>query len=412
MGLFFNRQGKIVRAWTFDARAPIVIPATVADLGDGRRSVLVGTKDGRLLCLDERGAQRWSYATQERLSETESFFVDAGTVHAISSAPLVADVDNDGKMEIVFGTQRGALHCVSAAGKPLWKHECGGAVRAQALADDINSDAMPEVLVGSANGKLTALSGMGKLLFEFMTPAPVESVPCVLKGKGRTLILFGDSAGKLRAITPAQEVVWTLDLKGKITAAPARLSTQEEERFVVGTHAGSVWCVSEHGEIVWEFRTQGSVYGKANVADIDGDGKMEIVFGSCDNTIYAITQGGQRIWSYETDFWVIDTPIVADINGDGRMEVVAGSFDHSVYVLDSEGEYMMDYVPGIAGIVSQAGHYAPILTSEPGEQAGKRLHQIRMDDIVLGCSLLEADGRAEVVVSTKDGHVATLVHEK
>jgi ligand-binding sensor domain-containing protein len=321
------------------------------------------------------------------------------------------DVDMDGEHEIIVGTERGLLYCISMQGKLLWKHDCGGSIKASALVADINMDGHPEIVIGSMNNKITALAGNGKVLFEYMTDAPVESVPGLLKGK-KMLIVFGNSSGMLTAITPAQEKVWRIDLKNKITAAPAHIHDDEEERVVIGTLGGDLFCVSENGEMVWQYKTKGSIYSAATVADINDDEKQEVLFGSCDNNIYAITSQGRKLWSYETDFWVTTTPLVADIDDDGKLEVVAGSYDHNVYILDSEGTYVLDYVPGLSGIVNQAGHYTNILTSDPGQLTGKKLYQYKTDGIVVGCTLVQGKPKPSLVINVKSGQVDSLLHQE
>jgi outer membrane protein assembly factor BamB len=407
--VFTKHGGRIIESWVFDAKSPMICPATVVE-HEGVARIFVGTKKGDLLCVDDLGNQVWSYSTKQQLGGVDAFFVDEERVHSIDAAPVVADVDLDGKPEVLVGTETGTLSCISLAGKLLWKHDCGGPIKAAPLVADINGDGYPEIVIGSSNNKITALTGTGKKLFEFMTESPVESVPGLIRGK-RPLIVFGTNDGSLIAITPAQDRVWRVDLKSRITAAPAMLHDEEEERIVIGTTAGEMFCISENGELVWQFKTYGSIYSAATVCDLNKDRKPEVVFGSCDNCVYALSGDGKKLWSFETDFWVTTTPIVADIDGDEKAEVIVGSYDHNVYVLDAEGSYMLNYVPGISDIVNQAGHYANMLTSDPSQATGKKLYQYKTGGIVVGCSLLSREGKTALIVNVKTGTVGELRHE-
>ncbi|MDD9954252.1 MAG: PQQ-binding-like beta-propeller repeat protein [Candidatus Woesearchaeota archaeon] len=409
MGLFSQNSGRITEGWVFDAKAPLVAGCAVADR-NGQPHVIVGTTKGTIICLDQQGHEVWTYHAEEQFTEVESFFVDEERVHGIDAPPLVADINNDGKHEILFGTEAGILYCVSMDGKLIWKEDCKGTIRASPEVADINSDGHPEILVGAGN-KLVVVQYTGHTLFEYIGDAPVESVPCVVKA-GKTIIVFGNNNGQLTAITPSQELVWQRELRDKITAAPVAFKANEEQRVIVGTLGGIVVCVSEHGEPVWDFKTEGSVYSKVAIGDINDDKQSEVVISSCDNNVYALTLDGERVWSYQTDFWITSTPIIADLDNDHHLEVVVGSYDHNIYVLDGQGTYVLDYVPGLSGIVHQAGHYASTLTSDPGEQTGKRLYKYRVENMVVGCSLLENHGKPTLVVSTKEGHVHTLTHEQ
>jgi outer membrane protein assembly factor BamB len=409
--LFSKHGGRIIERWIFDAKSPLVCSGTVANLhNNDERQIVFGTKNGQVICVDEDGHELWTFGTQEPLSAVASFFVDEERVHSINAPPVAADINNDGKQEILVGNETGMLYCLNAAGKPLWKYECGSGIKASCLAADINSDGRPEVLVGTVSGSLLVLTHEGKKMFEFDTNAPVESVPGVYHGK-KTMIVFGNNNGTVHCITPAQELLWRVELGSKVTAAPAFFSDPEEERMVIGNLAGDIVCVSEHGEIVWTYKTKGSIYGTAAIADLNNDHKPEIVVGSCDNNVYALNGLGRKLWSYETDFWITAAPIVADIDGDGKPEVIVGSFDHTVYVLDSQGSFVLDYMPGISDIVNQSGHYSNIMTSDPGEQTGKRLYSFKTNGIVVGCSLLERHRqKPALIINVKSGQVDDIEH--
>jgi outer membrane protein assembly factor BamB len=410
--LFSKHGGRIVERWVFDAKSPLLSAATTADLfGNGQHQIVFGTKTGQVICVDETGKQLWAFGAQKQLSEVESFFVDEERVHSISAPPVIADIDGDGKLEILVGNELGILYCLDGNGKPRWKFDCGSSIRASCLVADINSDGKREVLIGVSGGSLFVLTSDGKKMFEYDTNAAVESVPAILYRK-KTMIIFGNNNGTLFCITPAQELLWRVELGHKITAAPAFFSDPEEERMAIGTHAGDVHCVSEHGEIVWTFKTKGSIYSAAAIADINNDKLPEIVVGSCDNTVYALTSVGRKLWSYETDFWITSSPLIADIDGDGKLEVVVGSFDRNVYILDGEGSYVLDYMPGISDIVNQSGHYSNIITSDPGEQTGKKRFSFTTGGMVVGCALLERhEQKPALIINVKSGMVGDVEHD-
>ncbi|MBR9703357.1 hypothetical protein GOV10_04930, partial [Candidatus Woesearchaeota archaeon] len=92
---------------------------------------------------------------------------------------------------------------------------------------------------------------------------------------------------------------------------------------------------------------------------------------------------------------------------------IAGSFDNNVYVLEGAGSYELDYVPGLSGIIHQAGHYTDVLSSEPGERQGKRLWQYRTKGMVVGCALIEEPHEhPRIIVNIKSGFVDALVHKE
>ena len=87
-----------------------------------------------------------------------------------------------------------------------------------------------------------------------------------------------------------------------------------------------------------------------------------------------------------------------------------GSYDHNIYVLDSEGSYVLDYVPGVSGIVSQTGHYGDAVTKEPGKTQGKKIWQYQTEGIVVGCAYVKDQN--SIIVNTDSGKINNIVHKK
>lgn len=67
--------------------------------------------------------------------------------------------------------------------------------------------------------------------------------------------------------------------------------------------------------------------------DIDGDGRIEFVFGGFDGFLYAVeAESGDVLWSLDLGAPVGD-PIVADINGDGASEILVPAADGYLYAI-------------------------------------------------------------------------------
>jgi uncharacterized repeat protein (TIGR01451 family) len=170
----FNRDGFDWRNPPTDTGAPLsedwnVIenaqpnPA-LADLdGDGRAEIVFAAYDGRLhaFWLDRTEHGRWPYRVH---NPAEGFM-------RFASEPAVADLDNDGRAEVVFaswtenGSQRsGRLHILDALGNPLHVVDLpagfgydawNGALAAPTLAN-IDADADLEVVLNTAHSGLVA----------------------------------------------------------------------------------------------------------------------------------------------------------------------------------------------------------------------------------------------------------------
>lgn len=404
-----THNGRIINQWTFDAKSPLLSSAVAIDIdGDGKKEIIFGTKDGRVFCIDEEARPKWEYDIREEIGETESFFYDEETVESVHATPTIKDVNDDGKVEIIFGTELGLVYCLDNKGKFLWKHKVDGAVRSRILIEDLDGDGVMEVMFGTINGTFYILSATGKERSLFELNESIQSEPAIFKGK-ETSLLFGTEKGSFFCYDALGEQRWSFKTKGAIRSKPVFGKLMHEENLVISDLSGVVYCLDLEGNEEWSFKTGGAIYGRATLADLNNDGSLEVVVGSCDNRVYCISNKGEKIWSYETDFWIVSPPIVTDIDGDGSLEVVVGSYDHNLYILDGKGAYTLDYIPGLSGVAHQAGHYTEILTQEPGEHVGKRLWQIKTQGMIVGCEEIEKDN---IIVNVKSGQVDAVRHSK
>jgi len=90
---------------------------------------------------------------------------------------------------------------------------------------------------------------------------------------------------------------------------------------------------------LWTFGPTGGGGTGATVIDLDGDGHLEVVFGSADGYIHVLDEHGLVKWSTQvsTTRSVPYTPQVADLEGDGALDIVALFNDPGVVRLDRNG---------------------------------------------------------------------------
>ncbi|MGV8141917.1 MAG: PQQ-binding-like beta-propeller repeat protein [Candidatus Woesearchaeota archaeon] len=406
-----QRSGRIEERWKYDTGALLLSSPIIEDIdNDGKKEILFGTKNGKIVSIDMDGKPKWTYQAEEQHSQVELMFLDTDKTNSISSTPNVADINNDGHKEIVFGTESGRAYVLDAKGKQLWTYKTDGPIRGAPFIQKFANN-QTGILFGSSDKYLYFLNSKGQLLWRYNAKSEIESTPTVILSQ-KPLIVFGSNDGMIHALDLKGNVVWQYKTEDKILAQAVyeRVSPGTEPVIIIGSTDGVLYCINEHGNLVWSYETDGAICSRASVADINNDGKKEILFGSCDNSIYALDCNGKKLWSYETDFWVVASPIIEDMDGDGKLEIIAGSYDHNIYVLDSEGTYVLDYVPGVSGIVTQTGHYGEAMTSGPGKTQGKKIWQYKTEGVVVGCAYLSGD--KSIVVNTESGKINDLVHKK
>lgn len=409
--MFNQKIGRLEEKWKFDSGSMLLSSPVIDDLdGDGIKEIIFGTKDGKIISIDINGNVKWTFLAQQQHTEVELMFIDADTSDSINSTPYIDDINWDGKKEIIFGTEAGKLYALENSGKVVWTFIAGGPIRGAATIQKFNNKESG-IIFGSSDKNLYFLNGNGKLYWKFAADAEIESCPAFLNFK-EPMIVFGTNSGTIYSLDIKGKIIWTFKTKGKILAQPKLdiLVKNSEPVILIGSTDGTMYCLNKNGELIWSYETDGAICSKANVIDINNDERKEIIFGSCDNSVYALDYIGKKLWSYETDFWVVTSPIVADLDNDGKLEIIAGSYDHNIYVLDSEGSYMLDYVPGVSGIVAQTGNYDEAITKQPGKTQGKKIWQYQAEGIIVGCAYI--DETKNIIINTDSGKIKNLVHEK
>jgi len=130
-------------------------------------------------------------------------------------------------------------------------------------------------------------------------------------------------------------------------------------------------------ESLWSYRTDDNASSADPVlADLDGDGRVEIIK-SVDNynhddahdAVYAFKTDGTMIWKVD-GFSGEQSPNIADLNGDGALEIVGMTFGGEVYCLDTRGivKWRRDLRPE-ADDQSHAMNLAPVLCDVNGDRA-------------------------------------------
>jgi hypothetical protein len=119
----------------------------------------------------------------------------------------------------------------------------------------------------------------------------------------------------------------------------------------LGSQDGGALYVYRHDGVVkpgWPQYVNQVIWSSVALGDLDGDGRLEIVHGSGLFTGYPDPRGfevnawrsdGTKLpgWPVPTGGRVFSSPALADLDGDGKLEVIVGSQDGQVYAFRFDG---------------------------------------------------------------------------
>jgi len=280
---------------------PLLSCVTIADLdGDGKGEVLAPDMFGNIDCLDGDGKLIWHYAGKEPIG-----FIN----------PSVGDVDGDGLPEVVVPTLFNLTILDGRTGEILFRNTTSGGVRlggATGGAALVNLDGKPgKEIVVDTGGRIVCVNGTGSLVWNFSESWPGGSQSQVVVGDvtwdGFPEVFFGTNNNTMTALT----FTGIYDGKGR-----------------------QVW------RRLWEWKgPKGSKFGAQGseaIADIDGDGVQEVIWTSWDGNLYvadATTGVIKSTYTFPNPSIGFASPMVGDVDGDGRLDIVVAAGDNVLYCL-------------------------------------------------------------------------------
>jgi hypothetical protein len=267
---------------------------TIADIDqDGKPEILVGSVNYynqsdpcRLFCIDGSDRVKWSYVTGA----------------AISSGSTVADIQGDGKLEVVV-TGSNKTYCLNATGASVWNFTSVGTARFSPAVADVDGDGRKEVVVGWSDGSVYCLNASGILKWSYLagyTNYLSSSSVADLDGDGRPEIVFSSGGKTIYCLDGSGDLEWSLPIDASVTYPPtlANVDMDNDLEIVFGTsdsyssvqwvNGGIVYCLNGSGVTEWTYATGDSIYNPPAVADIDLDGNPEVVV-LVGSSVYCLT---------------------------------------------------------------------------------------------------------------------------
>jgi hypothetical protein len=316
---------------------------TLADIdGDGFTDIVVGSKGGIAFAVRHNGELLWQRNIGNDViaaARAANPAAPTGAAPPVRGAPAVADLDGDGKVEVVFslgdilGKGHGGVIVLNNAGQPLpgWPQlpidrssdtDFGGpdgyvdTVISSPAVGDVTGDGVPEIVYG-ANDQfiyVKALDGSNLPGWPRFVYDTVWSSPAIadVDDDGVNEIIIGVDAHEFTDNT--------LDPP------------------LVTKNGGDLYALNGDGSILWRAHQDEIFQSSPAIADIDNDGKLEVVAGT--GTYYNNrglgtgqylsawnAEDGSLLWRTPMPTVITGSPAIGDLNGDNQLDVAVGAKD-------------------------------------------------------------------------------------
>ena len=330
--------------------------ASIADInGDGVPDLIVCSEDYYVRAFNGN-----SDGTADVLWE---HYVYAASVYQQSALAIHQDINDDGYQEVVIGTAwagRYVRMINGATGAEIWTHDTheygdGGWVYQVDCSYDYNNDGIADVLAATGNDgnntgpkRVYCLNGTnGASIWECPLGGAVFSVIGVedFTGDGKPDVIAGasnadETIGKAYGINGATGAVyWTLTVSGSSVWGLAQLDDingDGTKDVAIGDFSmtnGNVYGLNaKTGGVVWTATGFGSILRLQQMNDLNGDGHPDLVPSHWNLFAAAINgQTGAILWSHPLADKSWQVARGNDVNGDGINDVFIGTLYQSNY---------------------------------------------------------------------------------
>jgi Peptidase family C25/FlgD Ig-like domain len=342
----FRANGTLMPgSWPRKGAAPFWSVPALGNLdSDPELEIVIGSNSQRLYAWNADGSEVMDGDANP--STQGVYFAPAGMGTVISS-PAIADLNGDGLREVVFGSSGGRVYAVRA-GVVLagWPFQASGLMSSSPAIGDIIPGGGLEVAVACSNDSVYVLTSSGTRAPGW--PKPLELTP----GNGRV---------------------------NSVALAPLRAHLGDPSLCVVAAGVdGRVTAFSPSGATLpgWSAVTIGAATeASPAVADLEGDGTLEVLVGGEDRKLHALRFDGTIVSGFpiETAAEVRSTPAIWDLDLDGSTDIVVAGWDRMLRAWRYPGSFqkkgmawpMFHHDGWRTGVAS-----FPILTSVDPEAGG------------------------------------------
>lgn len=314
-------------------------PPAFADLtGDGEYEIIVGVgadtigeaghgvvgqpgDKGGVYALRASGEILWFYPGKDVIGGTTN--QGDGRPDGVYGAPLVYDINGDGYPEVIVnGWDQSTTVLRGIDGQRLLDVHLADTIWSTPHVADLDNDGTPELLVSA---DITANVDAGTQtggIFHVISPDGSQSTPGFDQ-------LVGNAGYPMLKGKFEEQALWSSPIAADLTGDGNMEVIYGTGNYFQDERGMYIRVWRHDGQPLYKLLTNGRTFATPLVADLDGDGNLEIVAATLDGYLHAWDHQGQEIFATQVQHFlntaegpIFSAPVAADLTGDGNLEIL------------------------------------------------------------------------------------------
>lgn len=272
--------------------------------------------------------------------------VDFNAEKWLLGTPVIGNLDDDEELEIVVGgygtpTSESSLYAINHDGSLVngFPYVVGEKTKAGVALADMNGNGKDEIVFGTDSDFLY-------VLLDDLTIAPgfpidlgrdIRCEPAILNLDGEFIILSGSRDDDLYAVNYSDATIrFVVPTGADIYTSPSFYEGSNGVNIFFGSDDDNVYGIDTDGNILDGFPVNigDKVVGSIVFSDLNNDGEVELVAANQGGQIYAFSINGESLDNFPInyDFPFMSSPMVVDYDNDNDLEIICGSSGSMVMI--------------------------------------------------------------------------------
>lgn len=303
----------------YDMGSDIWGSLAAADIDNDNFTDIIATSKSKHLVAFDRNGLKFDYDANSWLMGT----------------PAIGQLDSDPELEIVVpGYSSGANRNIFAvnhdgtdvSGFPVYVGE--RTIVGVAL-HDFNNNGRDDIVFGTDSDNIHLMYDDGTIAWTYGVGDKIQSAPSIIDIGNGYLICAGSKDDNMYCLDESGTLAFSVETENDVFSSPSAVYLNSGVGIFFGSADGYIYGVNQNGTNLggWPKDTGSSIAGSVSIADLDDDGSPEIIANNSEGKIFAYHLDGSDVnyFPITSDLTYTSSPQILDLDSDGDLEVFAGS---------------------------------------------------------------------------------------